>query len=1302
MHNFHKSTYKNIILNTTNHLSFNILVLTLLALIVNTNQLYPNMKNALLLTILSIFTVLSINGQPSWTYQNTGTNHTILVQPAAVNIDGVSLSTGDYLGVFYTIGTGPDLACAGYELFTGQNLGVTAWGSEPGLNNGFAFGEEFKWKVWRASDGIIVDMTASYQTIGFPNTSMYSTNGISGIASLTGSAPVVSFEASGTSYDVSCYDACDGSIALNVSGGTPPYSYAWSNGGTDAAANNLCAGNYTVTVSDSEGGSTSAFDWTYFNTGSNHTILLQPSLATIDGTPLQIGDYVGVFYTLGSGPDLACGGYELFTGQNLGISAWGSEAGLNNGFAVGETFKWKVWRATSGEVVDMTATYATGGFSNQGTYVSNGISGLASLTGTSSGTGGGSANTQVLSFTITQPDEIIVEAEGSTIAAGANNGTITTAVVGGVLPYSYSWNNGATTANLSGLSPGTYCLVITDAAGCEAFVCATVSEESAPFEASGTSYDVSCYDACDGSIALNVSGGTPPYSYAWSNGGTSPYLSWLCAGVYSFTISDADGTILTDSYEIYEPNIILINPIVSEYNGFNISSAGAADGYISLYVTGGVLPYSYSWNNGETTSENTGLQAGTYTVTITDGNGCIEIAEITLNEPGSLSLSFIIDNVTCFGGNDGSISIQVIGGSAPYSYIWSNGASSSVINELLAGIYYLTVEDSNGASITEILVAHQPAAININLSSTGVYSGDSDGTVSSSVSGGVTPYTYIWSNGETSAHLSGLEEGSYCLSISDANSCEAEACIDVPLITPTHFTLPYSGNPYNPMNIFVLDASLDAGDLSLGSEIAVFDGNLCVGFGVYNGSWPLTFPAAMDDPLTTAIDGFASGNDILFKIFDADSQTELTFIDVNFQFNSPEVYTSLGTAIVVIEAYTIMEQCIPLSAGWNLVSFYLSPDEPVIDSIFSPLVANGSLVKVLDESGHFMQEIGSFWFNNIPTMSLTKGYYVNVNQADTLCILGQPTSLPFDIPLIANWNIMGFPSSAPHASNEVFQNLINNNVLVKVLDQAGNFIQEITPNYWFDNILSLTPGQGYYINVNSTTTLSILNQSKSLEFQATNKIQPEHFSSVHKGNPYQAMSVLIADCSGARLSIGDEVAIFDGDICIGAAVYEGEIPFAVACAMDDPLSNEIDGFTEGNYLQIKVWRKSGDRELNSSEMRVSFDSNFDRNFKAKGTAVIDLDLNDEFTNSWAVYPNPVLDYFTIDFTLDKEGYVSIELLDARGSLVETIWNGYSPKGKSQVRWENKSQKGSSLSAGVYHIRYSYDSKTENKRIVLMK
>ena len=258
---------------------------------------------------------------------------------------------------------------------------------------------------------------------------------------------------------------------------------------------------------------------------------------------------------------------------------------------------------------------------------------------------------------------------------GATDGSIDISVTGGTAPYEYAWSNGETTEDLSDLGAGTYSVVITDSNDCSVSIEVeiTESEEMAITETHSdfTGYGVSCNGATDGSIDVTVTGGTGIYTYDWSNGATTEDISDLGAGTYSVVATDENGCSVSIEVEITESEIMAITETHSDYTGFGVSGAGATDGSIDVTVTGGTGIYTYTWSNGATTEDISDLGAGTYSVVVTDENGCSVSIEVEITEPVGMEITEVHSDftgygVSCNGATDGFIDITVTGGTGVY------------------------------------------------------------------------------------------------------------------------------------------------------------------------------------------------------------------------------------------------------------------------------------------------------------------------------------------------------------------------------------------------------------------------------------------------------------------------------------------------------------------------------------------------------------------------------------------------------------------------------------------------------------
>ena len=300
------------------------------------------------------------------------------------------------------------------------------------------------------------------------------------------------------------------------------------------------------------------------------------------------------------------------------------------------------------------------------------------------------SNPSLLSSSITVSDVTCFE---------NSDGIADLTVLGGTSPYTFNWDNGSTTEDLSNLSAGIYIVTISDANLCSATASATISKPSAALSAYIIANNVSCKGGSNGSTDVTVSGGTSPYTYLWSNGALTKNITGLSAGSYNLTVTDANLCTTTATVSISEP----LASLTASISKTDVSCFGTVSGSIDLTVSGGTHDYNFLWNIGQITEDISGIGVGIYTVTITDNNGCTEISSVTINQPNEIIVDANVNNITCYGGNDGSISLNVIGGTSPYTFVWSNGQISSSILGLTAGSYQVIVTDSMSCvSVSEI------------------------------------------------------------------------------------------------------------------------------------------------------------------------------------------------------------------------------------------------------------------------------------------------------------------------------------------------------------------------------------------------------------------------------------------------------------------------------------------------------------------------------------------------------------------------------------------------------------------------
>lgn len=376
------------------------------------------------------------------------------------------------------------------------------------------------------------------------------------------------------------------------------------------------------------------------------------------------------------------------------------------------------------------------------------------------------------------PDPILTTTQNNNICFGGNTAMASVIVEEGLAPFTYEWlPSGGTGATATGLTAGDYTVTVTDALDRVVTATVTITEPN-EILANPTITQVTCNGSGNGSVSLTVTGGTLPYKYLWDNGATTSSISNLSAGTYTVTITDIRSCSITETITITEPDVL----VATNASQTDVSFYGGNDGSATVSVTGGTSPYSYLWSNGDTTATSSNLIAGTYTVTVTDDNGCTATQSFTIIQPIPLmSQSLTQTNVSCNAGNNGTATIVAMGGNAPYTYLWSPiGGTNATATGLSAGTYTVLVTDSTNNTITESFIITEPDALVASVSKTDITCNSANnGIATVNITGGTAPYSYFWSNGVTSATANNLNVGNYTVTVTDANNCKTTASVSI-------------------------------------------------------------------------------------------------------------------------------------------------------------------------------------------------------------------------------------------------------------------------------------------------------------------------------------------------------------------------------------------------------------------------------------------------------------------------------------------------------------------------------------------
>jgi len=601
---------------------------------------------------------------------------------------------------------------------------------------------------------------------------------------------ISSLNISSTVTQVTCSGGTNGVIDITPSGGTPAYTYAWSNGATTQDLTGLTDGTYTLTLTDNNGcvlnedvvvGTLPAIDIT-LNNSANEFCGQQNGSIDIDVT----GGSGSYGYSWDNGvttQDLS----NINQGTYTVTVTDANSCTVNNAFTitndVSNCSSFCYLTLTTNTVTDESCGDGAGAIDLNINNPTNPF-----VVSWSNGAGTEDINnlsTGIYSVTVTDANQctetldVTVGNNTGTLAisnplitndnCGNGNGSIDITVSGGTSPYAFAWSNGATTEDITGLMAGVNTVTITDAGGCTLTQSFTVGNNS-PITETAIVLNENCGNNF-GSINLTVSGGQSPFTYAWSTGATTEDINNLTAGTYNVVITDNVGCQITSDYTVNNSasNMSLSNITVTN------EECGNGTGAIDILVVGGTTPYTFAWNNGATTEDLSGLSAGTYDCTISDANGC-QIStgnKIVFNTAGTMNVTTTSLTDEVCGNGTGQIDVTVTGGTTPYSFSWDNGATTEDITSLTAGTYVLTATDAGGCSFTySESVSNNPGTLNITSTiATDENCGDGTGTINVTVSGGNTPYTFAWSNGASIEDISNLNAGTYTLNLTDNAGC---------------------------------------------------------------------------------------------------------------------------------------------------------------------------------------------------------------------------------------------------------------------------------------------------------------------------------------------------------------------------------------------------------------------------------------------------------------------------------------------------------------------------------------------------
>jgi len=475
-----------------------------------------------------------------------------------------------------------------------------------------------------------------------------------------------------------------------------------------------------------------------------------------------------------------------------------------------------------------------------------------------------------------------------------------------------------------------------------------------------------------------------------------------------------------------------------------------------------------------------------------------------------------------------------------------------------------------------------------------------------------------------------LSNGIYYGNINIENNDPDTPSVDVPVVLNVASSIPLSVEVSANPEIIIPGESSQLNVLVNG------------GTGTYTYSWtsfPEGFSSSISNPLVTP------------------TETTTYFVDV-----SDGSATTAGS--VTVEVHTAAAtQNVSLVEGWNLFSSKIIPENPDMLNIVQPLIDADLLYKVIDENGGTVFHLpfpppSGEWNNSIGDISETEGYYIKLTGDASLSVTGQQTMLPLQIPLNTGWNMISYPCNDPQDALQIVQPLIDAGVLYKVIDQQGGVIFHLPfplPNgQWSNTIGNFEAGQGYYVKVTAGAVLTINNPSEGYQSQVVKAVShdPVFFTASYNNNPYQPMAVVVK--TSDWMEPGDEIAVFDGNLCVGVKVFSGnqENFIVIPAGMDDPETEIVEGAGQGSNFNIRLWNRNGQTLYED----VSYDYiQGSMLFAALETTVIELNpiltqlaLLDKPIRI-SLNPNPMTTQARLDFSLPKQAFVTVHIFDGPGN-----------------------------------------------------
>ncbi|MFC1573268.1 choice-of-anchor D domain-containing protein [Candidatus Eisenbacteria bacterium] len=549
-----------------------------------------------------------------------------------------------------------------------------------------------------------------------------------------------------------------------------------------------------------------------------------------------------------------------------------------------------------------------------------------------------------------------------------------------------------------------------------------------------------------------------------------------------------------------------------------------------------------------------------------------------------------------------------------------------------------------------------------------------------------------------------------CTIVVDGTECQDVNCTGVGIDCPLDCNFTVTGSSYS---ILITSATLDGDPIEPGDKICVYDGDLCVGGVEWTGETPLGCAAWADDPQTDPIDGYVCGNPISFGMIDVDPCVEYSTCDIVFSVGDGS-FCDGAYASVAIDFCSHVTQCCELHGNWNWVSFHVDPEG---DCDAPPVVFADC-----DDGINIAQaRNGDFWipgvYDGIGCMDYCTGmlkvHFQEEAAPCVICVTGQLCDLSTPIPMAAGWNWIGYLPLDCYAPEATLGSIWDNLVIIQ--NEGGDFC---IPDLYC-GIAEMCPCEGFTAYMSDPGTLVYEIPSSPLATarpDVSPRIPSRHYVSTDRTGDFQAVLIEDVAVEDLSLEIGDEIGVFVRKLCVGAAVWDGNMPLGLTAWADDPQTDRKDGYLPGELLQIRVWDQSERREIPVQAEYTTGSAMLGQHpvivtrltsalaLKAPKTpgGVGEDGIGIPLQYSIQHQPNPARIGTMFRLGLPEPASVTLDIYTTSGRLVRLLMDRKVSAGFHQVEWDGRDESGRVVADGVYFYRFVSPNHDETRSMVFLR